>query len=133
MNSEIYSTHFKVQASAIDERGHVNNLAYLQWCLDAAEAHWKRNAPKALQEQFVWYVLRHNIEYKAEAFEGEALKVETWVATAEGVKSERRYRILRPSDGKTLIEATTLWCLLDAKSLKPAKISEEIRTLFLKK
>ena len=78
-------------------------------------------------------VFRHNIEYKAETFEGEALKVETWVATAEGVKSERRYRILRPSDGKTLIEATTLWCLLDAKSLKPAKISEEIRTLFLKK
>ncbi len=133
MNSEIYSTHFKVQASAIDERGHVNNLAYLQWCMDAAEAHWKRNAPEALQELFVWYVLRHNIEYKAEAFEGDSLKVETWVTTAEGVKSERHYRILRPADGKTLVAARTLWCLLDAKSLKPAKISEEIRTLFLKK
>jgi len=131
--SEVYIHQFTVPASSIDIRNHVNNLAYLQWCLEAAENHWNRNASEEIKKNFVWYVLHHAIDYKAAAFEGEKLQVETWVASSEGVRSERHYKIFRIKDKKTLIEAKTLWCLLDAKTLRPTKIPEEIRTLFLQK
>ena len=83
-----------------------------------------------MQQNYVWYVLNHTIDYKASAFEGEELQVETWVASTQGVKSERHYKIFRINDNKTLVEAKTLWCLLDAKTLKPVKIPDEFRTLF---
>lgn len=131
MKPNLFRKKISVPASAIDARNHVNNLSYLQWCLDAAEAHWEAYASPTLKENFVWYVLHHSIDYKNPAFEGEELQIETWVTSAEGVKSERRYKISRILDKKVLIEAKTLWCLLDAKTLKPTKITDEIRNLFL--
>ncbi len=128
--AEIFTHRFTVPASAIDAMNHVNNVTYLQWCLDAAEAHWKHRAPDSLRSQFVWVVLNHFIEYRNPAFEGEELEIQTWVTMAEGVKSERCYKITRPGDGKLMVEAKTLWCLLDANTHRPAKINEEIRTLF---
>lgn len=132
MSSEIFKHQITVRKTAIDVRNHVNNLAYLQWCMDAAEEHWKAKASSTIQSNVVWYVLNHNIDYRASAILGEALEVSTWVSFAHGVKSERRFEIYRVADQKLLVEAKTLWCLLDAKTLRPAKISEEIRNLFMK-
>lgn len=131
MRPELFTYHFKVPQSAIDARGHVNNLVYLQWCLDAAEAHWTSKTTPALREKYVWYVLNHHIDYKASAFEGEDLQIETWVSSSKGVKSERNYRIFRLKDEKILVEAKTLWCLLDGKTLRPTKITDEISNLFV--
>lgn len=133
MIPEVYIHQFTVPTSAIDIRNHVNNLAYLQWCLDAAENHWDKNASEEIKKQFVWYVLHHSINYKAAAFQGEELQIETWATSLEGLRSERHYRIFRIKDKKTLIEAKTLWCLLDAKTLRPTRVPEEIRILFLQK
>jgi acyl-CoA thioester hydrolase len=109
----------------------VNNLAYLEWCLEAAEAHWKQNATPNMQANYVWYVLRHSIDYNASAFEGEELEIKTWVTYSEGVKSERCYKITRIEDHQIIIEAKTTWCLLNANTRRPTKITEEIRTLFM--
>lgn len=125
-----HKVRITVPGSAIDALGHVNNLVYLQWCLEAAEGHWKLVASESLQQHYVWYVLRHSIDYKNEAFLGEELLMETWVASADGVRSERQYQLKRLDDDKILIEAQTLWCLLDASTHRPAKITEEIRALF---
>lgn len=132
MISEIFTNQFIVPASAIDSRNHVNNLAYLDWCLGIAETHWDLKAPKDFQKNYVWYVIHHSIDYKASAFEGEELEIATWIEKNEGVKSERHYKIIRLNDGKTLIEAKTIWCLLNGKTLRPTKITEEISNLFLK-
>ena len=131
MNSETFKLDITVSEEHIDARQHVNNLVYLEWCLAAAETHWKNNTTKALQQQYLWYVLNHTISYKAAAFLGEALEVQTWVSENKGVKSERSYKIFRKADNNLLIEAKTLWCLIDSESLKPLLIPEEIRTLFL--
>lgn len=130
MNAAIYSVPKVVTAQAIDERDHVNNLHYMLWCLEAAEAHWEYLASPQIKEQYIWYVLHHSIDYKAAAFLGESLEVQTWVEQLVGAKCYRHYKIIRVKDQKTLIEAKTVWCLIDAKSLKPAIIPEEICTLF---
>jgi len=127
----IFSEKFIVPSSAIDELQHVNNITYLQWCLDAAEKHWVLKASKQLHEKYIWVVLNHTISYKSAAFEGEELEIQTWVEINEGVKSERHYKIIRLKDNKILIEAKTLWCLLNGKTQRPTKITEEITTLFL--
>jgi len=127
----IFSTKFFVPTSAIDELQHVNNITYLQWCLDAAKNHWVSKTDKRLREDYVWVVLNHEISYKLAAFEGEELEIQTWVEKNEGVKSERHYKIIRLEDNKTLIEAKTLWCLFSGKTQRPTKITEEIATLFL--
>lgn len=132
MISELFTKQFMVPSSAIDSRNHVNNLTYLEWCLEVAETHWNLKAPKDFQKNYVWYVIHHSIDYKAAAFEGESLEISTWIEKNEGVKSERRYKIIRLKDEKILIDAKTIWCLLNAKTLRPTKITKEISNLFLK-
>ena len=131
MNEKVFRKRFSVEEDSIDDLDHINNLAYLSWCLDAAEGHWNSIADESLRNRYVWVVLRHEIDYKEAAFLGEELEIETWVSTAEGVRSNRNYRIRRIEDNKLLIKAMTSWCLLDAKTLKPTKITSEIRTLFM--
>ena len=130
MSAEKFVLPIEVTSQHMDARNHVNNLVYLEWCLASAEAHWVQNTPTAIQKKYIWYVLHHSISYKKAAFEGDLLEVQTWVNTCEGVRSERCYTIIRPKDNALLVEARTLWCLLDAQTQKPVLIPEEIRTLF---
>lgn len=131
MNSKKFTYRFTVPTSAIDVLNHVNNVTYLQWCLEVAEAHWKSKTDAKLREKYVWVVLNHNISYKNASFLGEELEVQTWIDSHKGVRSERHYRIIRISDGKTIIEAQTLWCLLDGETRRPIIIPESIVNLFL--
>ena len=119
-----------MEDDSIDHLGHVNNIAYLQWCLDAAGKHWESLAPDQLRKAYVWVVLRHEIDYKAPAFLGEELLMQTWVSWSRAAQSERRYKLIRKSDGKVLIEAQTRWCLLQANDHRPVKIPQEILNLF---
>jgi acyl-CoA thioester hydrolase len=102
----------------------------MQWCLDIAEEHWVEKASEKLREEYVWVVLNHFISYKAASFLNEEIEVQTWIDSYDGVKCDRHYKIIRLKDKKTLIEAKTLWCLLDGKSFRPKKITEEISNLF---
>jgi acyl-CoA thioester hydrolase len=61
---------------------------------------------------------------------GEELETQTWIDNYDGVKSERHYKIIRPTDGKIIVEAKTLWCFLDGTTFKPLKIPKEIGDLF---
>lgn len=126
-----FTNTIEVNPSHIDERNHVNNLLYLQWCIETAEDHWKKTTTPEMRDPYVWYVLNHNITYKAAAFKNDVLTVTTWVTKAEGVRSERCYEIVRPKDGKVLVVAETQWCFVNASTLRPTTIPEEICTLFL--
>ena len=130
MNPEVYSFTLRVPDSAIDDQDHVNNLKYLEWCLEAAGRHWQARATSQMQHNYLWYVLHHSIDYKAAAFKGDELTINTWVSSSEGVKSERHYQIVRSSDQRELVKAKTIWCLLNGQSHKPTRITDEIRNLF---
>ncbi len=130
MKPSIFKKRIIVPPSAIDGLNHVNNVTYLQWCLEVAETHWISKTTEKQRSEFVWVVLNHFISYKNPSFLGEELEVQTWIDSYEGVKSERHYKIVRPVDGKTIVEAKTLWCFLDGKTFRPAKIPKEIGELF---
>jgi len=130
--SPIYRHNLIVPASSLDENGHVNNLEYLRWLLDAAALHaWNRGVTEAMKAAgAAWVVRRHRIEYFHPAFAGEHLLILTWVSTVRRVQSLRKYKIFRREDNKLLVAAETDWVFLDFQSGKLRSIPQDVRIAF---
>lgn len=111
----------------IDDMGHVNNVVYVRWVQEVAAAHWNHVASPSLKSKYAWVVLRHEIDYKNPAFLGDEITGLTWVGDYSGARFDRFVKLLAAK--KVLAEAKTTWCLLDAKSLRPIRIPEEIISL----
>ena len=123
-----FSQSFQVPKSDIDEHLHVNNVAFLHWIQDVAVAHWKTTSSAEMRESFTWFVLRHEIDYKMPSFENEEITATTWVGKATKIKCERFTEIKRGED--ILVEAKSIWVLLDATNKKPTRITDELKILF---
>ena len=119
---------FAVRNEDIDEQGHVNNVAYLRWVQNVAVAHWRQAATEEQQAKFTWVVLRHEIDYKKQAFAGEEITVSTWVGEWTTVTCERFTEIYRGSD--LLVKSRTVWCMLNSTAKKPTRILSELKELF---
>lgn len=129
-NSNFYIHPITVSATDIDAMGHVNNVVYLRYVQEAATAHWQAKADTTLQTSVLWVVLRHEIDYLAPAFDGEMLQAKTWVGETSGVKSIRFVEITNAM-GKAVAKARTIWCMLDAQTLKPKRIEPHMMEPFM--
>lgn len=107
----------------IDELNHVNNIVYLRYVQDAAIGHWK-TVPQEIASQIIWMARRHEIDYLKQAFLGDELVAKTWVDDFVGVKSIRHCEIMRGEE--VLARSVTHWISLDAQTLRPKRITEEI-------
>jgi acyl-CoA thioester hydrolase len=121
---------FPVQASEIDELGHVNNVVYLKWVQDVAVAHWRHAATPAQQDQLRWVVIRHEIEYQQAARLGDSILALTWVGTASRLKFERHTELRRAADNRILARARTLWCPISTRTGKPTDVDDDVRARF---
>ncbi len=131
--AEIYVHRRTVVEDDLDDLHHVNNVRYVQWIQDIAKEHWEVRATDDLKKQFIWVVIRHEIDYKKQAFLGNDLLIETYVGETTFVTSERFVNIKNATTGEVLVATKSIWCLLDASSKRPTKITEELRTVFHKK
>jgi acyl-CoA thioester hydrolase len=125
-----FELEIAVDPADIDQMGHVNNVTYLRWVQDVAAAHWRSAALPADQERTLWLVVRHEIDYKQPAYLHDCIIAVTWVGSATRVKFERFTDILRASDRTVLVKARTVWCAIDAKTLRPAPVSDDVRAVF---
>lgn len=123
-NTVSYSYEIIVKEDHIDNLKHVNNVVYLQWVNDISEKHWNVLAVNGLKEKYFWVVLRHELDYHNEAFLGDTLRITTWVGISKGVKSVRYVEIYK--EDKLLLKAASTWCLIDAKTLRPTRIKNDI-------
>ncbi len=123
-----------VREEDIDELGHVNNVVYLRWVQEAATAHWRVLASEDERARLLWVVIRHEIDYKRPAMPGDEIVARTWVGEADGLAFERHTEILRAGDRrnkeKLLARARTLWCPVDAKTMRPVEPGPEVRARF---
>ena len=131
INPEIYEKKIAVEKKHLDKQNHVNNVQYVQWVQDIAEEHWETRATKEQREKYIWVVVRHEIDYKKEAFLGDNISLQTYVGDATHVTSIRHVIIKNADNGQLLAEAKTTWCLLDSKTKKLTKISDELKRVFL--
>jgi acyl-CoA thioester hydrolase len=114
----------------IDELCHVNNVVYLRWVQEIAEAHWRAAAPPALQDELRWVLLRHEIDYRRPAQPGEQVIACTWVGDATGTRFERFTEILRAADRAVLAAARSVWCPVSARTGRPRRIHPSLHRYF---
>ena len=132
-NHETFELAIQITPADIDQLGHVNNVVYLRWVQDIAVAHWTAAASDEDQQEFLWIVLRHEIDYKQPAFPGEKLLVRTWVGEANGLKFDRHTEFIRAGDGGLVAKARTVWCPIDRVTGRPAPVSATVRAQFSSK
>ena len=125
---------FPITASAadIDALGHVSNLVYLRWVLEAATAHsvakgWGQAEYLALGN--VWVVRRHELDYLAQVTAGQSLVAETWVETWKAASCVRRTELIR--DEQVVARAATTWAFMSLANGRPQRIPEALRETFL--
>lgn len=123
----IFLAQHTVTPEEIDELNHVNNIVYLRWVQDVSGKHWFKLTENNSQNNYIWVVLRHEIDYVSSAVLNDKITLKTWVGETQGVKSVRYVEIYKQN--KLLAKAKTTWCLLDVKTLRPVRISEEIINL----
>jgi acyl-CoA thioester hydrolase len=123
-----FSHSFRVSSENIDAQGHVNNVAYVRWIQDAAVAHWFSVTNEETREKLTWVVLRHEIDYKKQAFENEEITVLTWVGEPTRISWERFTEIKRGAD--LLCQAKSIWCLIDRQTSRPTRIKNELIKIF---
>jgi len=127
----IYSKTLTIPATVIDENGHANNVAYVQWMQEVAVEHYASLGGLEAQKDYgTWLVREHKVEYFLPGLEGEEVEVRTWVENVRGVRSLRKYEFVRKKDGKTLAKGETDWVFVARKSGKPLAIPKEVRALF---
>jgi len=130
--SSIYSKVFIIPTSAIDENGHVNNVAYVQWMQDTAIEHYASiGGIEAQGNDATWVIREHRIEYFLPAFAGEEIEIKTWVENIRRVRSLRQYEFVRKLDGKLLVKGETDWVFINAKTGRPLPIPEEVSQVLL--
>ncbi len=116
----------RVEAQDIDGLGHANNAVYVSWLERSA---WRHS--QSLGLDLVEYkrldramaVLRHEIDYLASAYAGQALQLATWIVeTDHRLKMDRRFQLIRPDDGLTLLRARTTFVCIELSSGKPKRM-----------
>ncbi|AZJ31718.1 acyl-CoA thioester hydrolase [Tenacibaculum mesophilum] len=118
-----------VTSEEIDEYNHVNNVVYVQWMQNISDAHWKALSKNVENIDYVWFVIRHEVDYKNQAVLGDEVTLRTWVGKTEGIRSIRHFEMYR---GETLlVKSQTTFCLLDANTKKPKRITKEVTNLLL--
>ncbi len=113
---------------------HVPNTTFVQWLESMAVAHsaslgfddaWHR------QRDLIWFVRRHEIDYLAEALEGDDLVMATWVEGFNKTSSPRRYLICRPRDEAVICRAMTVWVLMSRSTRRPQRIDPGVAAAYL--
>lgn len=127
---KVYEYVIEVTKDDLDALHHVNNVRYVQWVQDAAEAHWRLLATPEMKAKYLWMVLSHQIEYKGQAFSGDKILVKTFVSNSEGATSTRVVEMYKQDNNKLLVRAKTNWCLLSSESKRPLRLNNELIHLF---
>lgn len=131
MNRPIFEHAVTARAEHIDELGHVNNAVWVQWIQEVALAHWYNVADPGHQDDYIWVVVRHEIDYLRAVFEGETVTGRTWVGEApKGARFDRHMEFVG-EDGKVRVRAITQWAIIDKAAGRPIRVPPEVVAPFM--
>lgn len=131
MSAKPYHFPITILPSDIDFMGHVNNARYLGWVQDAVLSHWRNIAPADAVASRAWVALKHEITYRKPAFLDDEVIARTVLESTKGARAFYRTVIQRGED--VLAEIQSSWCCIDAETLRPARIGEEVARFFFPK
>ncbi len=128
-SEHFFSYTIKATENDIDALGHVNNIVYLRWIQEASSAHWFSVVRDEAKQNYIWVILRHEIDYLYPALLHDDIVAYTWVGEHIGARSERFVQICNAATGKIFAESKTIWCLLTAKDMRPVRIDRGMRRI----
>ena len=96
-----YKAVFRVRRSDIDMNRHVNNVAYINWALEAM--------PREYHHQHSWKPVELDIQYHAETFQDEAVVSKAAPLTNAEDEIEWGHEIRKQDSGKVLSMAKSRW------------------------
>ena len=120
----VFTLKITVSSEDIDNLQHVNNLVYVKWMDKIATTHWNFLTKENPLPQYIWVVMRHEIDYLKQAGLGDEIHVKTWVGETKGITSIRFMEFYK--EDTLLVKAKTTWAMLNAKTFKPVRIREDV-------
>ena len=124
--STIFDLKIQVQPAHIDVLGHVNNVMYIQWMQDVAEAHIEAlglGMAQYLELKHAMVAVEHHVQYRKAAFEGEEVILRTWLNDINALYSFRQYAFYRPKDQSILFVDNTKWACIEIATGRPKRMS----------
>ena len=70
----------------------------------------------------VAYGLKHKYIPENPLLLGDRILVANWIVQASAVRASRRFQIIRPSDGATLMRALSMYACIDLDSGRPRRM-----------
>lgn len=131
MESVTYRHPIRVEPSDIDFMGHVNNAHYLKWVQEAVIGHWRKIAPADAVAKHLWVALKHEITYRKPAFLDDEVFAAVVLEKVHGARAFYQTLIKRGED--VLAEVKSSWCCLDAGTMRPARIAQDVAAKFFTK
>ncbi|WP_037499133.1 acyl-CoA thioesterase [Sphingomonas jaspsi] len=131
MTRPVFEKRITARPEHIDELGHVNNAVWVQWIQDVALSHWYSVADATHQDDYIWVVVRHEIDYLRAVTEGETVTGRTWVGEApKGARFDRHMEFVG-DDGKVRVKAVTTWAIIDKAAGRPIRVPAEVVAPFM--
>ncbi|MEE4539698.1 MAG: acyl-CoA thioesterase [Erythrobacter sp.] len=121
-----FTRRFTAEARHIDELGHVNNSVWVQWVQQLATSHWDAAARDEDQAQFLWVVIRHEIDYRGNIGDGAIVTGETWIEGEPRGATSIRQCEFRNDEGKVLVTARTTWAMLERATGRLARVRADV-------
>ena len=125
----MYRHPIAILPTDIDHMGHVNNSVYLKWVQDAVVDYWQSIAPPEAVANHLWVALKHEISYLKPTFPQDSVVAEVIAEKMEGARAYFTTIVVRGSE--VISEVKSIWCCLDAASLRPARLAREVASRFL--
>jgi len=123
------------QAGDIDGLDHTNNAVYVRWCEQAGWGHSEglglslddyRRLDRAMA------IRRGSYDYLLPTLAGEALTLATWLVGGDGKLSmERRFQLVRNSDGATVLRGRWELVCIEISSGRPRRMPAEFLDTYM--
>ncbi|MHA4870580.1 acyl-CoA thioesterase [Duganella sp. PWIR1] len=130
-----YTLELSPAVADIDGLDHTNNAVYVQWCEKAGWAH-----SEALGMSLADYrrldramaIRRSEYDYILPTSAGEQLVLGTWLYATDGkLNMERRFQLLRASDGATVLRGRWELVCIDISSGRARRMPPEFCAAYL--
>lgn len=122
-----------VRPEHIDALQHVNNIVYLQWAEYVAWQHSVQlgiGVPEFQQHDAAMVARKHELNYLAACFEGEQIRLCTWLTQCDGLSLYRQYQFVRKTDQKVVFEGETRWVCIRLSTGRPMRMPEFFKQVY---
>jgi len=125
-----FTSELKVRPDDIDMFQHVHNSKYLDFVMAARyeqmETCYGMSMEEFMEQGYGWVVKTAHVEYKRPLILGEQFTVSTWIISMDEKSSKVRFEIISLRTGKLCSDGWFDYVLIDIKTGRGMKITEEM-------